>query len=279
MDYANIVSPVDETLLEEPLRVLLYGPPKIGKTYVLSTWPTPMLIICTDPGGVKTLAKLKLKDTWVINFCDPSINWVSAAAYIDRLCVAFNMNKEVPGLSGVMAADIATLGLDSFTGLSHLAMRRALEVGTRGGKKIKAGALGEPDRSHYHLESFAASTVVNNLVGIKSCHFVMTAHEKVTMDEDGNVPVAGNIFARGTAMQEVPAMFDEFWHLEVRSSIVNGQRKNERIFRMDSGTIWNAGSRLQGVDEVEPANFSAILAKAQAFGKEPNGEDTGKELS
>ena len=264
-------SSLDELEIGDKLRILIYGPPKIGKTFALLTWPRPLVLINTDPGGMNTLKGENTKGIYVADLSTE--DWVVSAKYIDFLVAAFNRSAAalkvqpyVPGFEDVLkVADVKTIGLDSFTGMSRIAMARAKLVGKRGGKSIPVGTMGEPDRSHYHLESVAAVTAVTELVSLDNVHFVMTAHERVAMNDDGDIPVAGNIFARGTATQEIPSMFDEFWHMEMHPSVKDGKRIDTRMFRTQPDNVWNAGTRLHGLDQFEIADFEAIVAKAKEY--------------
>lgn len=97
-------------------------------------------------------------------------------------------------------------------------------------------------------------------------NLVVTAHERVEMDEDGNVRKVEPALV-GQARMTVPALFDEVWYMRVE-----GARSNPKfVMQTSPDNLHRCGSRLGCLDIMQEANFEEIKKRiAEFYEVDPN---------
>ena len=233
----------DQVLASPFLRLLILGPPKIGKTTTcVSTAP---------PGGV-----------YVIE-CDGSESALAGAARrrqfdYDLVKGGSAMNGAVEtAKKGVTAGKYQTVILDTLSGFAE-----GLEE-----EELRAAA-GDPRRA-YRPYGAKLRRLVRELFALQA-HTVITSHFMDLGSEiEGQTAKSGNgilPLLAGSARQTVSMLCPDVLFLDFRPEKgPDGKMHQARKFLVNPKGVWGVGSRaIDGTHEL-PADLTALLATIQAL--------------
>lgn len=220
-------------LSEVWLSVLLYGPPKSGKTKLASTLGEKTLFLDYDDG------MLTLKELGV-NYIQPR-TWEEILE-ITTLIRGGKLREKV---------EYDHIIVDSLAFMYNIVMEGVLKIAKRVTPQIQ----------DWGLANERTKMIVDYLLKARHeqhYHFTLICHEKVDKDEERG-KIIGGIGATPSLMNTLPAMFDEMYYLSVSPGPNNTVKRT--VNTVQSG-FFPAGTRSAGkLLPAEEANLSAIYKK------------------
>lgn len=257
------------------LHLLLYGPPKTGKTVAAHSLPNTRTLDIDDgmqsvhwaiaTGKIKkrpeeiVYATIKqpagnFKSTYVIDAATDVVDgWLA-----DENIPPSEWDKPYPQFWD-------TLIIDGGTGMTEAAIVKALSENNRLGlsksfEKLKE-KLGITPMMIQDWGS-AASLFMKALTQWRAIgkNIVLICHEYAETDENGTV-LSYDPLLIGQLRQKIPGSFDEVWYM-----MVEGTRKDPKyLFQTTPDSRHRLGSRLGCLDPVESSDFAAIKKKIAKF--------------
>jgi len=237
-------------------RVLIYGAPKTGKTYFITTFPKPVFVFDFDGGWLTLLGREGVDG---VSFADERGS--TAFTQFEKL---FNKVIEDP--------DIKTVAIDSLTTFGDHFMRYVLSL--QGKSVDTVPRLQDWGQWVQRMKHFLIQVTAGREKGL-----VVTAHEQIvgSSGEDATGLVRYLPAIAGKDLPgSLPIYFDEVYY-----SQVIGTRKNPKWIVNTVGTSETiAGSRLARMFPIEPRepnDWGVIWSKVSAALK--GGEQTPQEDS
>jgi len=220
--------------------LLLWGPPKAGKTTLAATAPKDILWLNFDPDGIASIANVE--GVHVMDFSDKP----------NRIVEEFRLENPLR-LNEYLAENenIRTVVVDSITSFRDKALPHGV-VRAQTTSKGKQSTLEDPGYAGYGNLNLWVRLMVRNLLYVTAQHrrnIIFVAHEdKPEKNKDGIVLFI-TIMLGGSLVTQVPKDLSEIWALEdtgkVRRIAVRPSRSRKplgtRMFATDisSEFIWN----------------------------------------
>ena len=245
--------------LTGPIRVLVFGPAKTGKTEFLLTWPKPVIAdydgegvkVAANPGFISRHGRIDFRYQEFRDPIDPKTGIFSkATAFLDS----------IQWLNSVINDDWAeTVGFDSLTSLSVAAHNAGLVAS---GKRNRSKALeyakldgvllkGQQD---FGAEMGAIEQLLDQLMAVKGKNVVVIAHERDETTDSGIVLRRSPLITGARLRAQIAKWFDEVWHFDVRS---DGQRV---LTCQPKGVLKDVGTRLGMPAEILNPTYSKVIA-------------------
>jgi len=182
---------------KDTVRLLVYGPPGAGKTYLMGTFPG-LFVIDTDKG----LRTLKDKDIPSIGLDEGGETWNEMVDLAKRL-----KERAEP----FDKYDVITIGIDSLSNLAELLLSDVMLRPPAGlARKVRTNS--KPEWDHYDLVHKRMSSIVKRFRDL-GLNVVATAGVKVERDD-----VSGTYLGQpdivGGYRHKVGHDFDEYFYME-----------------------------------------------------------------
>ena len=205
------------------VKLLVYGNAGTGKTSLIPTLPTP--VVLSAEGGLLSIA-------------DADISYVEVSSY-DTLMEAY---KWVTGSDE--AKHFESIALDSISEIAEVVLNHE--------KKIA-----KDPRQAYGAMQEQMSDIIRAFRDIPNKHVYFTAKCEKATDETGRILYAPSMPGNKTG-QQLPYFFDEVLALRVEK---DAEGNAQRALMCDSDGIWQAKDRSGKLDTWEAPDLGAIIAK------------------
>jgi phage nucleotide-binding protein len=205
------------------VKLLVYGNAGTGKTSLIPTLPTP--VVLSAEGGLLSIA-------------DADISYVEVSSY-DTLMEAY---KWVTGSDE--AKHFESIALDSISEIAEVVLNHE--------KKIA-----KDPRQAYGAMQEQMSDIIRAFRDIPNKHVYFTAKCEKATDETGRILYAPSMPGNKTG-QQLPYFFDEVLALRVEK---DAEGVAQRALMCDSDGIWQAKDRSGKLDTWEAPDLGAIIAK------------------
>ena len=227
---------LNETLENDPLRILPYGTSGAGKTTLIGRLVEfeefrPLYVADWDLRIASLRATLP-QTLW---------QYVESDPYRDG-----NIGGEAFTLMQAKIEKLSSLGIKTFVVDSGTFMMKGImnRVLALDGKPVTMN----PQLQHYNSQIAIFEEIVARICGkkinvIMNCH-ESTIHDEVTQRVYKVIDVTGK-----KAPNRIPGYFNEFWHCEVRQSTAKG---SEFIVRTRSDNTYAARTSFRSLDNEEP---------------------------
>lgn len=229
---------------------IIFGPPKIGKSSIISTCRAPILVHSFDPGGTKVLKKDIEKGRVEVNSSfereDPFKPWV----FKDWVEEMKTLDKD--GYFDYLG----TFVMDSTTTWAQNIMYEVIRQAAASDKKKIRRAGGHPHENDWLPQMQHIENWMRIFTGL-SCDCVLIGHSDTPRDRDsGRTTGDTGLMITGKLRTKIPALYDEVYFMTEKS----GKRKLQTTTRggVQSGTRLGHGGLL---DEYEEPNIKNILKK------------------
>ena len=243
------------------IRALLFAPPKAGKTGLLLTFPEPA-IADFDGGGVKVAKSPWFRTNHPRQLEPGVIRFQEFANERDQYGVVSTHNAffdSIAWINQVIKDDSRkTVGLDSLTMLSRVALEAALPVLNRRGRS-KSWSHAATDHmlllamQDFGGEMSAVEQLLDQLQKIKNKHVIVTAHERQETTDSGAIMRRSPLVTGDRLRARIAHWFDEVWYLDVDAS-------GKRILRCQPyGVLHGVGSRLGLPAVIEDPSYEKIM--------------------
>ena len=244
---------------EKYLRVLIFGPPKGGKTELLCTFPN-VAIADYDGDGVKVAinkgfeSRHGRRDEFIRfhSFTDP----IDPKTGIFSQAVAFK--ESLIWLNKVINDPWAkTVGFDSLTSLAIYAHNAGLVASDKRKRSqtlfnFKSDGVLLKAMQDFGAEMGAIEQLLDQLMVIKDKHIVVIAHERTEQTDAGMVLRRSPLITGDRLRAQIAKWFDEVWHLDVRP---DGKRV---LSCQPKGILKDVGSRLGMPAEIIDPTYTSI---------------------
>jgi phage nucleotide-binding protein len=205
------------------VKLLVYGNAGVGKTSLIPTLPTP--VVLSAEGGLLSIA-------------DADISYVEVSSY-DTLMEAY---KWVTGSDE--AKHFESIALDSISEIAEVVLNHE--------KKIA-----KDPRQAYGAMQEQMSDIIRAFRDIPNKHVYFTAKCEKATDETGRILYAPSMPGNKTG-QQLPYFFDEVLALRVEK---DQEGVAQRALMCDSDGIWQAKDRSGKLDTWEAPDLGAIINK------------------
>lgn len=264
-DYQTIADIEDQ----EWIRALIFAPPKVGKTALALTFPTPA-VADFDGLGVKVAKSKWFRETHPKQLEPDIIRFKTFETEKDD----YGIVKEYgPGGSPFFESiswinkvlqdpSRQTVVMDSLSMMSRIAMETALPVLKRRGRS-KTWEHARTDHmlftvvQDYGAEMNLVEQVLDQLYKIKNKHVIVVAHERQETSDSGAVIKRSPLITGDRLRARIAQWFDDVWYLDV----VGGKR----ILRCQPyGILHGVGSRLGLPAEIQDPSYEKIMRALKA---------------
>jgi phage nucleotide-binding protein len=205
------------------VKLLVYGNAGTGKTSLIPTLPTP--VVLSAEGGLLSIA-------------DADISYVEVSSY-DTLMEAYKWVTESDE-----AKHFESIALDSISEIAEVVLNHE--------KKIA-----KDPRQAYGAMQEQMSDIIRAFRDIPNKHVYFTAKCEKATDETGRILYAPSMPGNKTG-QQLPYFFDEVLALRVEK---DAEGNAQRALMCDSDGIWQAKDRSGKLDTWEAPDLGAIIAK------------------
>lgn len=230
----------DLTLENHTFKVLVYGPPGVGKTVFASTFPKPYFFDCDN-------GLLSIRGTSIDYdpYHDVTRNGVLAVSGWDGVREKLDeFERECPYL---------TLVVDGISTLEEYILNRFC---ADNGRK-------DPSQQEYGQAIKEMQKLFLRLMNLPQ-HVVVTAHELVVKDElQGGITIQPLIIGKKFP-QKLPMYFDEVYRMHIgETTDKNGKKIRRHLLHTVAGTNSCGKSRLRVLDPIMEADFNALIGKVR----------------
>jgi phage nucleotide-binding protein len=205
------------------VKLLVYGNAGTGKTSLIPTLPTP--VVLSAEGGLLSIA-------------DADVSYVEVSSY-DTLMEAYRWVTESDE-----AKHFESIALDSISEIAEVVLNHE--------KKIA-----KDPRQAYGAMQEQMSDIIRAFRDIPNKHVYFTAKCEKATDETGRILYAPSMPGNKTG-QQLPYFFDEVLALRVEK---DAEGNAQRALMCDSDGIWQAKDRSGKLDTWEAPDLGAIIAK------------------
>ncbi len=205
------------------VKLLVYGNAGVGKTSLIPTLPTP--VVLSAEGGLLSIA-------------DADVSFVEVSSY-DTLMEAYKWVTESDE-----AKHFESIALDSISEIAEVVLNHE--------KKIA-----KDPRQAYGAMQEQMSDIIRAFRDIPNKHVYFTAKCEKATDETGRILYAPSMPGNKTG-QQLPYFFDEVLALRVEK---DQEGVAQRALMCDSDGIWQAKDRSGKLDTWEAPDLGAIIAK------------------
>ena len=243
------------------LRILIFGPPKVGKTALAMTFPHPALADF-DAGGVKVIKSPWFRQTYPEQVIDGVIRFKSFSPQTDEhgLPEGTVFFDAIKWINKVIAdPSRQTIVADSLTTVSKAALAAALPVAKKRGRS-KTWAHAKEDhllllaKQDFGAEMGVMEQLLDQSMKIHDKHFIAIAHEREDKTESGTIVGRSPLITGDRLRAKVAFWFDEVWHMTANAS-------GMRILHCQPyGVQRSIGSRLGMPKEIENPSYDKIMA-------------------
>ena len=244
-------------------KVLLFGAPGAGKTWLAGTWPEPVFVD-TDY-GVRTLNSKEFKKTYpgksirYESFGDP-IDKYGAFTAATGFWEAMEFSNEL-----IEMDDVKTIVFDSISSLQSLAMHVGMELSGQHNKSQtiakmqaarKLGSKGIPvaipTQADYGSEMAVFEQFMDQAITIPK-HVIFVAHERDQSTAGGALLRRDPLLTGQALRAKVAKWFDEVWYLDIGS-------QGKRILLTESTSTLKAVKSRNGVpNRLENPDYASIM--------------------
>ncbi len=205
------------------VKVLVYGAAGVGKTALIATLPSP--IVLSAEGGLLSLQEIDMPYVEISN--------------IDTLREAYSWLKD-----SSEAKNYQSVALDSISEIAEVVLNA--EKKTTKDPRAAYGAMQEQ-----------MADIIRAFRDLSGRHVYMSAKLEKTQDEMGRVLYAPSMPGNKTG-QALPYFFDEVAALRVEK---DGDGNTQRALMCDSDGLWLAKDRSGKLDAWEAPDLGAIIKK------------------
>lgn len=245
----------------EHLKILLFGAPGAGKTWLAGTFPKPAFVD-TD-NGLRTLASKPFKEAYpnkrivYETFDDPTDQhgaFTKATGFWEALEFANKLIED---------KEIETIVFDSLSSLQELSMHVGFELSGRDNKsktmakldaarRSKGIPVAVPTQADYGSSMAVFSQFMNKAVTIPK-HVVFIAHERDETTEAGALLRKDPLLTGQAVRAKVAKWFDEVWYLDIGA-------RGKRILLTDSTSTLKAVKSRSGIpNRIEDPDYVKIM--------------------
>lgn len=214
------------SLAANGVKVLVYGQAGAGKTSLIKSLPSP--IVLSAEGGLLSIQ-------------DADLPFIEIAS-MDDLREAYEWLT-----SSDDAKDYQSVALDSISEIAEVCLNHE--------KKVN-----KDPRAAYGAMQEQMADIIRAFRDLPGRHVYMSAKLEKTQDEMGRVLYAPSMPGNKTG-QALPYFFDEVLALRVEK---DGEGATQRALMCDSDGLWLAKDRSGKLDAWETPDLSAIIAKIGA---------------
>jgi hypothetical protein len=260
---------LDDIELGGSVRGLLYGPPKIGKTALVCTFPG-VAVADFDGEGVKVAKTQWFKDKFGVRrvvheqFILEHDDWGMPT---EKTMDVFK--SAIRWMNHVLADnEIQTISVDSLTTLSRAASVVGMIANSKSSDKGRSQTWKNRAQTHVLLmtqadfgaEMNVVEQLMDQIVKVKHKHVVVTAHEREEKTDSG-ITIAKSPLITGDRLRaKIAAWFDDVWYLE---SDAMGRRT---LITKPKALIKSVGSRY-AIPDIPDPDFTKIHAAITKGGK------------
>ncbi len=205
------------------VKVLVYGAAGVGKTALIATLPSP--IVLSAEGGLLSLQEIDMPYVEISN--------------IDTLREAYSWLKD-----SSEAKNYQSVALDSVSEIAEVVLSHE--------KKVN-----KDPRAAYGAMQEQMADIIRAFRDLPARHVYMSAKLEKTQDEMGRVLYAPSMPGNKTG-QALPYFFDEVLALRVEKDEANA---TQRALMTDSDGLWLAKDRSGKLDAWEAPDLGAIIKK------------------
>ena len=222
------------------VKCLVYSRSGMGKTVLLSTAPSPVII--SAESGLLSLNPDNIRRIHGVD--TPGINYNMATIKIRTIQEL--MDVEVWARTSPEARQFATIGIDSITEIAEVVLANA---------KIQ---VKDPRQAYGELLTQMQKTV-KAFRDMEGKHVYMTSKEERGKDESTGMIMSGPAMPGSKFGPEMPYLFDEVFHL---GKAVDPKTQLEyRYLRTQPNLTHEAKDRSGALDEIEAPNLGYIFNK------------------
>ena len=256
-DYKTLADLEDTNFL----RVLIFGPPKVGKTGLALGFPWPALADF-DATGVNVVKSPWFRKTYPGQLKPDVIRFKAFPQDTDDygLPVGDVFFKGIDWINQVIKDNTRkTIIVDSLTTVSKAALSVALPAAKKRGRSktwehAKTDHLLLLTKQDFGAEMGVMEQLLDQSMKIKNKHFIAVAHEREEKTESGMVSGRSPLLTGDRLRAKVAYWFDEVWHLTADKS---GKRI---LYCQPHGVARGVGSRLGLPATIEDPTYEKIMA-------------------
>jgi hypothetical protein len=220
------------------VKMLVYAGAGIGKTMLIATAPSPVLI--SAESGLLSLRKANIER--VFGKDDPDINYhipVITITSLDDLIEAYDWCKTKE------AAQFETIGIDSLSEIAEVVLANAK-------KQVK-------DKRMAYAELIEQmNDTIRKFRDLKGKHVYAVAKQEYIKDEVNGTSTYGPSFPGSKLNQGTPYLFDEVIHMGVAKT---DDGDTYRYLRTQPDLQYTAKDRSGCLDEIEQPNLTYLFNK------------------
>lgn len=256
-DYKTLAD-LEETSF---LRILLFGPTKVGKTGLALSFPCPALADF-DATGINVVKSPWFQKTYPGQIKEGVIRFKDFPQDTDEygLPIGDVFFKGIDWINKVIKDDTReTIIVDSLTSVSKAALSVALPAAKKRNRSktwehAKTDHLLLLTQQDFGAEMGVMEQLLDQSMKIKGKHFIAVAHEREDKTESGMVSGRSPLLTGNRLRAKIAYWFDEVWHL-------TADRSGKRILHCQPyGVARGVGSRLGLPATIENPTYEKIMA-------------------
>lgn len=207
---------------ELKVRALVYGQAGAGKTTLATTMPKPVII--SAEGGLMSIA-------------GSNIPYIEVSTF-DELLAAYEW------VTSPAADEFDSVVLDSISEIGEVVLNHEKAVNKDG-------------RAAYGEMAVKLTQIIRSFRDLPNKHVLMTAKLDKTQDEMGRMLYSPSMPGKQMG-QQLPYFFDLVFALRVEK---DAEGNTHRALMTESDGLWQAKSRIHGLDVWEEPNLGEIISK------------------
>ena len=185
--------------------LLLWGPPKAGKTTLASTAPKDILWLNFDPDGIASIVDVK------------GIQVMDFSIMPDRIVEEFKVEDPLKlGKFFMENENVRTVVIDSITSFRDKALPHGVKM-AQSTIKGRSATIEDPGYGGYGNLNVWVRMMVKNLLYITAIHkrnIIFVAHEDKPEKDEKGVVLFITIMLGGSLVSQVPKDLNEIWAME-----------------------------------------------------------------